>query len=110
MNERAAFPAVVKVACHDESRVEVCIADEKLIIISCVCHTSCSPKPWKLFLVISRWHETGAKLICKEGLVTLEFVNKKNFTKLQNNFFRENVSCAFLINCKMTCNSCWETR
>lgn len=80
--ECVVFFVVVKVVCYDEFRVEVCIVYEKFIIIFCICYIFCFLKFWKLFLVIFCWYEIGVKLICKEGLVIFEFVNKKNFMKL----------------------------
>ena len=63
----------------------MCVADQKLVFIACVCHTSSHPQPRKLCSVISHGCKRDTEFVCEESFLPCCLVHKKNFPKLEEN-------------------------
>ena len=81
----ATFFVAVCITGYEEARIEVGIADQQLVFITCVCYSSALPQSWQSCLVISRGCKGGTELVREESFLSCVLVHKKNLPKLQEN-------------------------
>ena len=76
------FKAVSGISGYEKARVERYIADQKLVLIACICYSATLEQSWQWCPIIPLRDKHGIFLISERGLLSRCFVHEKNLTKL----------------------------